>query len=437
MLLACLLLVILTACAPLEHLGDLVQSGLRTPSERYEREGDGLLEEERSAEALLAYRQAVQLNPKNVSAADKLASMYQQQGRQRLARLVLLAAGDSSLVWKARQLEPALKPENAAGLRLTWLIPGDGVVPVGLAAGADGLALALEDGRVSLSDPAAGALRWQVTLPTALTSAPVLGQQHLLLGGQDGRVYALNAADGKKVWTFQTGAPVYAAPLEAGGVVYVASNNGLLAALQAQSGTVIWSLTLPGTLRAAPALAGEVLYIGCGDGRLYALKARTGEFYWSQGIATQGAVESTPAVVDGRVFFGSSDGRVYALAAQSGGEYWRYSTPDGVYAAPLVVDGVVYAASSGGVLSALDAISAAELWKLRIANIIRETPLLAGGRVYYLTNADPHLYVVEAATGKPLGEVDTGDWLASPPLVVGGVLYLAGRDGALMAFAMP
>jgi outer membrane protein assembly factor BamB len=47
---------------------------------------------------------------------------------------------------------------------------------------------------------------------------------------------------------------------------------------------------------------------------------------------------------------------------------------------------------------------------------------------------DPHLYAVNAQTGRQLWQLDTGDWLASGPVIADGVVYLAGKDGTVMAW---
>jgi outer membrane protein assembly factor BamB len=41
---------------------------------------------------------------------------------------------------------------------------------------------------------------------------------------------------------------------------------------------------------------------------------------------------------------------------------------------------------------------------------------------------------VNAQTGRQLWQLDTGDWLASGPVIADGVVYLAGKDGTVMAW---
>jgi outer membrane protein assembly factor BamB len=41
---------------------------------------------------------------------------------------------------------------------------------------------------------------------------------------------------------------------------------------------------------------------------------------------------------------------------------------------------------------------------------------------------------VDAATGYPLWQFDTGDWLAAAPVIANGMMVLLGQDGAVTGF---
>jgi outer membrane protein assembly factor BamB len=167
------------------------------------------------------------------------------------------------------------------------------------------------------------------------------------------------------------------------------------------------------------------------------LDAASGQARWQGGILTHGAVESRPTIVNGRVYVGSGDSRLYCLDAATGGEYWHYSTSDAIYASPLLEDGVVYVASSGNLLAALDALSGEPVWKLRIRIALIYTLALGQDAIYFVAQGDPNLYAVDKGSGKLRWALDTGDWLASGPVIASGHLYLAGKDGTVLAYALP
>ncbi len=429
---------LLAAChAP---TADLVRPLLAGPAATFVAEGDRQAAAGRTAEAILAYRQAVEHDARYVPALRKLGHAYAGQGRRRLAQRYLQQAAalrpdDREIAAELAALQAAAPADGP--LPRAWLVLADAGRPAGLALGEGLLVVALEEGRLVALDAATAAPRWESRLPARATSAPTLGAGLVLVGAADGALYALQAADGRLLWRYQTSAPIYAPALASVAAIYVASGDGSFSALTPADGSLRWQIAAVGPLTGMPALAAGMLYFGAADGRIFGVEAATGREVWGSGIMAQGAVESQPTVAEGRVFVGAGDSRVYALDAATGGEYWRYSTPDAVYARPLVVGDVVYVASAGKTLTALDAVTGELRWEWTATSALRHAPALVGQTLYYTAAADPHLYAADARTGQPLWQFDTGDWLAAGPLVGDGLLYLLGQDGAVLALRLP
>lgn len=413
---------LLTAVQPLRNL-------LTPPAEQYRAEGDAFLADGRLAEAVLSYRQALSADPDNQAARASLAEAYTSQGRLRTAAALLDAGQAISLA------QPPVDP--SARLAPAWIIRPALAVPTGAAIQDNLLVVAYEDGTLAAVALPSGQLVWSVTLSQTTLSAPEAGGGLVFVGEYNGLLHALSAQDGSPRWNYPTGGPLFAAPLLSGQALYLPSSDGSLYALNSQDGSLSWQFTAPGALHGSPAVSDGVVYLGSNDGRLYALSAENGAPVWQEGIQTNGAVESRPVIAGGRVIFGSADGRVYALAPESGGQYWRYSTPDGVYASPLVAGDVVYIASAGHTLSAVDFTSGDRIWELELATALRSPPVLTGQRLLQTADADPHLYWIDAESGQVMAAVDTGDWTAGGPWLVGDMLYLLGKDGAVLAYRLP
>ena len=410
-----------------------LQNMLTPLSERYRREGDAFLAENRLPESVLSYRQAVEADPKDARALLALAGAYEQQGRLRMARRY------RSQVAKLRG-EPAVPvptPETKAGsLTLLWLVQAGDAAPTGGVIANGLVTAAYEDGLVSVVRVEDGAAVWKTRLAVPLTSAPAADGAQVYVGDIQGTLYALSLEDGHVAWSFAAGGSLHAAPLVAGEMIFCASSSGTLYAL-APDGSLRWKSSLPDGLYGAPTLAGGRLYLGANDGKLYALEASSGALAWPAGIATNGAVESQPVVADGRLIFGSGDGRVYALAAETGGQYWRYSTPNSVYAPVTVQEGVVYIASSGKTLSGVDFLSGKRIWQTGLPAPLRSSPVLHGERIYQLGEASADVFVLDRQSGKLLESIPTGDWTASGPWIEGNSLILIGKDGAVLAYRLP
>ena len=61
-------------------------------------------------------------------------------------------------------------------------------------------------------------------------------------------------------------------------------------------------------------------------------------------------------------------------------------------------------------------------------------PTPAGDLLYVVANGDPRLYAIARRDGRIVWQMDTGDWPVSPALMDAGLLFLAGKDGALLAY---
>ncbi len=347
------------------------------------------------------------------------------------------AGGSGSSTLQGPALQPAALATPGAGqkapMRLVWQRAVGDSAPAGMAL-LDGVVyVALESGEVQALSAATGQVAWSVTLPGPITSAPGLGAKLMVVGSQDGTLYALAREDGHRLWTFATQAPIYAAPLLTDSLVYVPGGDGTLYAVGINDGVLRWKVPGAGSLHSSPALADGAIYYGSTDGRIYAVNATDGAARWGKGIPTGGAVESRAVIAQGRVLAGSDDPRLYALDAAAGGEYWDYPATGEVFAAPIVITDTVYTASNGGTLAALDLISGAERWETDAAGPILYTPAIDGRSLYVLITADPYLYAFDARTGQLQWKIDTGDWPGADPLLANGVLYLAGKDGTVLA----
>lgn len=431
------LLLFLLIAAVLLSACESLTAQFQSPVERLRNEADRLLADQRTAEALLTYRQVVEQDPKNVPALLKLGQLYAAQGRLRLAYRFLfkaqVAQPQNAEVKTALGALPTPAPSNAP-LKLLWNVELCDGEPTGFALGSGKVIVSFDTGKVISLDAADGKTNWMVTLPARISAPPAFFENRIWVGAQDGNLYALSPADGSMAWTFRTGAPIYAPPTPYKDFLLLASGDGNFYALNLVDGTARWKFETGSALHAQAAVANGVVFFGSNNGRLYALQVENGKPAWQYGFLTQGAVESPVVISGGRVFFGSGDSRLYCLEETTGGEYWRVSFSDAVYARPVLIGDTVYAASAGGSLAAVDTLTGKKRWEARAESALTSAPLIEGDTIYYTTSGDPKLYAVNRQTGAQLWQLDTGDWLVGSPQMANGILYLAGKDGSLLAY---
>ena len=406
-------------------------------SARYKRQAEQFMAEGHLPEAVLTYRQALESHPDDPQLLRGLGMALAAQGRGRSAAGALIQAaslkpGDASIQNALAKL--VTQPQDGLELTLAWITTTAGSEPVGLAAAAGKIFVAYADGRLWALDQTSGHDAWEAHAPQALTSPPAVDSGQVWVGAEDGSIFVFDTESGKILGSYRTGAAVIAAPLLTADMAYCPSNDGFLYALSRRTGTLAWKAEIGSALHASPVVGDQVVYVGANDGRMYAFKASSGERLWPYGIPSQGALESVPSLANGRIFFGSGDGRVYALDAETGGEYWHYSTPDAVYARPLVLKDQLIVASSGLELASLGISDGQPGWSLLFDHPITEAPAFFKDRLYLKTRGDPRLFAVEAHSGKLLGDLDTGDWIAQGPLVAGADLVLVGQDGSVFLY---
>jgi eukaryotic-like serine/threonine-protein kinase len=426
----------LTGCSPISQAYQVARYKLMSPSDRYIAEGDQLASEDRFAEALLAYRQAVILDPQNAAAIEKLALMYRDEGRFRLAKRYLQQAqAIRPQDEKFQQEIDSLSVEfTNSFLRLAWQTDLGFGTPTGMYKEKEQIFVGSEDGTVASINIKNGSLTWKISIASAISSPPYADQDFVFIGLENGNLVALSKADGLVKWSFNTLGPIHAAALSTDTLVLCASSDKTLYLLEKKTGTLVWKFTTSGALRSQPFIANGIIYFGSTDGHLYAVHLQDGSSYWQSPILTQGAIESSVISLENRIFFGSGDGRVYALAADTGGEFWSYSTADAVYSTPVISDGILYMASTGQVVAALDPISGEVLWEAELPVPVSDPPAIFNDHIYLLSPDSPYLFTLDRNTGKLLWQIDTFDWTVGSPIPSEGSIYILGKDGTLLAF---
>jgi len=190
---------------------------------------------------------------------------------------------------------------------------------------------------------------WRFRTADPVRSSPAVVDGKVFVGVDDGRVYALNATTGKYLWHFETGDAVVSSPAVADGMVFVGSNDTRVYALDGADGSQIWNFTTGGPVVSSPAVAFDKVFVGSGDNRIYALDVADPdgdgiispeEVVWS--FPTGGPVESSPAIVEGKVFVGSLDNMTYAFAANKP----PHASFDFYPASPIVTQMVIFDASA-------------------------------------------------------------------------------------------
>jgi len=260
----------------------------------------------------------------------------------------------------------------------------------------------------------------------ALYASPVVWNGKVFIGSGDGHMYAFDAATGATLWVGPQQNLFFVDSAAVGyGLVFASSLYSTFLAYNADTGEIAWTSGLA-DVRASPTLRGQALFVGSFDGALSALNAETGRPIWS---ATGNCCiyDQAPVVEGGRVFQMRTDHTLTAYDAQTGTQLW--SKPEFSVGTLAAAHGKLFFNYYPNVV-ALDAATGAELWAAPVlTGAISGAPAVAN-RAVFVTSSK--LMALHASTGAVIwGAAAASDW---GPSVANGVVYASSLSGEWDAF---
>lgn len=260
----------------------------------------------------------------------------------------------------------------------------------------------------------------------ALYASPIVAAGRVYIGSGDGRMYAFDAATGATLWIGDQQPLFFVDSAAVGeGLVFASAVYQPLVAYDAETGSIVWTSSLS-SVRASPTLAHGVLYVASLDGKLSALDAATGVSIWSTSRQA-GVFDQAPMVDGGRVFQMRTDHTLTAYDAKDGTELWR--KPAFSIGTIAASHGTLFYSEYPNVV-ALDEATGAQLWAAPVLMAATAgSPAVANGLVF-VTQAK--LWALDAATGAVVWTAPaTSTW---GPVVANGVVYASSLNGEWDAF---
>jgi outer membrane protein assembly factor BamB len=342
----------------------------------------------------------------------------------------------AALAWSAAVGETPAGPPLAAGEWLLLPTHQPGRAPawsrlrwLGLDDGQPGKSLTFEGALISGLAAVPPQSSSEVSILLAAYSAEALGDK--------GALAALDSAE--EVWRWSPGAAGVSAPALLNGMAWVTTNTGFLVSLDLATGAEGASLPLGATPSlSAPALTGEALYVPCRGPRLLAI-GLDGQLRWRFEAADHPGswLNQTPVILGERLFaLLNRAGRVIALRLADGELAWQVQVgPADKDLSPPATDGEwLYLGARDG-LHAFDPADGRELWCFPVERGLVAAPVVVGGAVY-IAGRDHHLYALDAASGQELWRYEGGRRIEVPPLVTASpqpLAVVADQGGTIIA----
>jgi outer membrane protein assembly factor BamB len=350
-----------------------------------------------------------------------------------------------------------LGPSNVDKLAEAWHFPacGSAVDPPAIA---NGIAYVAADCRVGMYtysntlfavNARTGALLWQSPLGVAHSdcqgSSPPAVANGIVYAGSCYGMYALSASNGTLLWSNTAIGAVISNPFYgngaavANGMVYFAASNGNVYALNASTGVLIWKFSNTYGTAGSPAIANGVVYVAPVYGVVCALDPATGAVLWMSVRIPSTEIGGPPSTANGVVYVSGLFGGITALDANTGAILWNNLGSINVEGTPGIAYGMVYVAvenEDNGPRNAyaLNADTGVVVWQ--VPNIGNWFPVaIANGVVYAVNDGDKNIYALDAMSGAVLAKFGAGN-VNSSPVVVNGMVYFTGFDGALHAYSV-
>ena len=305
-------------------------------------------------------------------------------------------------------------------------------------------------GRVVAFDAETGERNWDVKTNAAISAGPGTGEGLVLVGTSDAEVLALDASNGDLLWKARVSSEVLSVPRIDIGKVIVQTADGSITALNAKDGKQLWAydrsvpvLTLRGT--SSPAVEHGLVVAGFSNGKLAAISSEKGFPLWESKIAIPSGrselermidIDGDPVIVGNAVYVTTFQGSIAVVNLKNGDIGWKRDISSN---SGLAVDfSQVYLTDDMSHVWALARNTGASVWKLdQLQHRALTAPVLFDeyivvcdfeGFMFLLSRQDGHIAARVKVASKGI---------TARPLVLNNILYVYGKGGTLVAYALP
>ena len=271
-----------------------------------------------------------------------------------------------------------------------------------------------------------------------------------------GELLAIDATSGNIIWRRMFEAAIRSTPTSDGRTVFVVTRGDVAYAVNAKDGSLEWlqrgATSTTGGFEggASPAVSGRQVVIPFSSGEIIMARSNNGELRWKDGIggaraatslAFIGDISGDPVIDGNGVYVSNLAGETVKLNLTDGARSWTL----GVGAADAVwpVGGSVFLMSDKAQLMRVNARNGSVIWAQQLPqfekpekreDMIRHYgPVLAGG-LMWVAGRDGQLRGFEPEGGQLVTSLNIPGGTAAAPIVVGGVMYILSLDGELHAF---
>lgn len=355
--------------------------------------------------------------------------------------------------------------DEATGSQL-WEYRGSGVIYSSPAVAGDLLFYGGLDSTVTALDADTGEKRWQFEAQTMIMGSPIVHDGVVYIGSGGGHVYALDAMTGERRWSHTATGGIVNTPALAGDILVVSSVDGAVHLYDIGTGKRRFVFgDIGGRIEGSPLVVGDSVYGVASNGRAYSLDLREKEVPLAKGwyntriqlylwgmmgypgapkglkwiTPLGGTLVTTPTADEDTLYISSNEGRLHALDRTTGKVRWTFKLGGDYPSAPTVptitVPSITIRVEGQEEVDeqAVPAMTGEEgRLTSKSGSVYLSAPTLVGD-VLLVGDGDGRLHAIDTGSGEEQWVMQIARGQTSTPVVAGGTLYLASRDGTLYA----
>ena len=233
-------------------------------------------------------------------------------------------------------------------------------------------------------------------------------------------------------WHFRMGGSVRSAPVLRAGVLYVTSMAGNLHAIDVEKGSQKWQFQAEDHTPLHPVSVGKQspLWLRFGQGPCRGLRFRQALV----GDSRRGGSLDLAGRPRWRSFFRQRQCPHVAVDVDTGRKRWTQELGGRrIYSTACVAEKHLYLGCGDGKVYCLEAASGKTLWSVPTGNGIDSSPAMSGDAVL-IGSEDFFFYALDAATGEVHWKYETGLGISSSAAVFENLVVVGSKDGFLYAF---
>ena len=261
-------------------------------------------------------------------------------------------------------------------------------------------------------------------------------------------VYAVRLTDGTQLWSFPKSSdskykslqfhstPVFTSDGQL--LIGSSGSNSTLFRLDPETGNDTWSFTgAKNQWVASPLVVGEMVYAPNTDGKLYIFDMSiSGDNKLAGTVELGGRLWGQPTTDGTLLFLTSLDHQVFAVDPKKMIKEWDVPLDGGITGSALPANGMLYVGSFASKMQAIDIATQKIVWSASTKSQVWGTPVLDGETLYF-GDLGGNFYALNAADGKPAGDIITitastnNVAILASPLALNGNIIFVTESGAV------